>query len=881
MSDAGFGDSKLGGLPSLMYGPVDAQQVQVPNTGPTVDAWNNLAGQAEAIGNRYLEQQATQQGSAAVTRDAQGNIQTATPRIPLTPADEAYNNAESIALLSQKQIDAYGTISALKQQYPNDPDGFRTAWDKASGDLLDGVPGSFSGAVREQLDREGAAAYQDVLTQSRADTVAQAQNSTEALFKINESKLQPFISNGTWQSDPNAQSLINQNLAMLDAKMNNPAFPTYTKAQHDLDANNFLNGITAQAAVAKVPEMYQQYGRAEGERQFAGMINSLPVDFQTKSEYLSKGLNEFRMQDYLARQDQEQAVQGVRYAADDAKNYALSGQPGGWRSRLPESQIWGVYVKQPAQARALIDSLDLADGIGQIGNEIPLASPSDMAALQQKYAAPSGAPATPATPRMPIGQAIFGQESNFGANTKPNGVSAGPMQITPDTWSTAQKEGLVQPGESINNRQDNYDVGQRLVSHYQQQFGNDPARVAVAYFSGPGNVSAAGSPNPYVRNVIDPTSGKSTDSYVSDVLGRMGLTGSTIDQSIQLRLSNAFEAAQKQRDSQIAADPADYVLNNAPDVQQQISSQDPDTRSAGVRALLGWESHIGVAPGDQAVFTKDQASQLSNTLQFSPPDQAVAALDTAMAGMTPQQAQIAARQVAPNNRAFAMAASAVPSDPTTAANIIMGEQYLLQNPDVKPDPKKSGAAFDTATGGSDSGMFTSGTGGLFQFAPDARANAQAATDALYAKSMIGQSAMKPTGSNFDANRYTQAMTLAFGGAPITVRGQIIPPPRAGYDANKTEDMLTNLSAPQIAQYGNGTPVLANGKPVAASDIAQHGVLTWTGSPGVYRVRFPGQGHLGVSGSTDGSRTFMINLGALASGAMPPLPDASSHSSWVQ
>jgi hypothetical protein len=118
-------------------------------------------------------------------------------------------------------------------------------------------------------------------------------------------------------------------------------------------------------------------------------------------------------------------------------------------------------------------------------------------------------------PGASLSSAIIGQESggnpNIGASV--NGA-LGIGQIMPATFQRFAK-----PGEDINNPKDNLAVSQRITESYLQRYG-DPARAAVAYFSGEGNVAPPGSPTPWKRDAKD-GNGKSVSSYVSDVLGRM------------------------------------------------------------------------------------------------------------------------------------------------------------------------------------------------------------------------------------------------------------------------------------------------------------------------------------------------------------------------
>lgn len=116
-----------------------------------------------------------------------------------------------------------------------------------------------------------------------------------------------------------------------------------------------------------------------------------------------------------------------------------------------------------------------------------------------------------------VKSAILNQESGNNPNATTSVTGAvGPGQIEPATFAQYAK-----PGEVINNPADNRRVSARIVDDYYKKYDGDAARVAVAYFSGPGNVAPAGAPHPWVKDVSDPT-GKSTSAYVNDVVTRTG-----------------------------------------------------------------------------------------------------------------------------------------------------------------------------------------------------------------------------------------------------------------------------------------------------------------------------------------------------------------------
>jgi hypothetical protein len=125
----------------------------------------------------------------------------------------------------------------------------------------------------------------------------------------------------------------------------------------------------------------------------------------------------------------------------------------------------------------------------------------------------------PTTGPDAFSNAIFGQESgnSNAAPTSANGA-VGPGQLMPSTFAQYAK-----PGENINNPADNRAVSQRVLADLHAKTGGDPARMAVGYFSGPGNIAPAGSPTPWIHDTAD-ANGKTVSSYVQDITQRLGGT---------------------------------------------------------------------------------------------------------------------------------------------------------------------------------------------------------------------------------------------------------------------------------------------------------------------------------------------------------------------
>lgn len=213
--------------------------------------------------------------------------------------------------------------------------------------------------------------------------------------------------------------------------------------------------------------------------------------------------------------------------------------------------------------------------------------------------APGGIPAAGAGN---IAQAIIGQESRGNPNspTSVNGA-VGIGQITPSFVKT-----FARPGENPNNPADNLAIAQRGIAYYQQQY-KDPARVAVAYFSGPGNVAPPGSPTPWIKDAHD-GNGTKTSTYVQQVLGRMGGAAPAAGQAPGTGGAVPF-ANLPPKGRQMALDSARGIVNGA----QQLSSIDSqiDNISKQVGPMsIGLGSMTAGIPGSPASNLQSALSTL-------------------------------------------------------------------------------------------------------------------------------------------------------------------------------------------------------------------------------------------------------------------------------
>lgn len=167
-----------------------------------------------------------------------------------------------------------------------------------------------------------------------------------------------------------------------------------------------------------------------------------------------------------------------------------------------------------------------------------------------------------------IADAIMMQESGGRDGLVSVDGARGRMQIMPDTFAQ-----WAQSGESIDNPDDNRRVGERIIAAYQDRWGGDPERVAVAYFSGPGNVSEIGSPHPWKEDKKD-GNGKSVSSYVRDITRR--LRAST--EAVPTYQRPDFEAM-RERVPSVAGDDPDRQARLFARINQAQSRYDSTTKA--------------------------------------------------------------------------------------------------------------------------------------------------------------------------------------------------------------------------------------------------------------------------------------------------------------
>ncbi len=225
------------------------------------------------------------------------------------------------------------------------------------------------------------------------------------------------------------------------------------------------------------------------------------IDFFGASERIGRSFTD-AIDRYRAEQEREKA--------EAASNAALA-----------KYGLGAANVPKPGFLRGMTNAIGLTEPEAaapapapealHVAPQQPLNMPATIPAQQQR-----GGPALALAPALH--SAILGQESGNRSDIGVSNKNAhGPGQIIPETFAR-----FAMPGERLDNPDDNRAVSARMLDKFLANYG-DPARAAVAYFSGEGNVAPAGSQTPWKHDKSD---GRvRTSEYVSQVLSRMGGAG--------------------------------------------------------------------------------------------------------------------------------------------------------------------------------------------------------------------------------------------------------------------------------------------------------------------------------------------------------------------
>jgi hypothetical protein len=123
----------------------------------------------------------------------------------------------------------------------------------------------------------------------------------------------------------------------------------------------------------------------------------------------------------------------------------------------------------------------------------------------------------------PLIKSIYEQESSSGKaknlDQENYAGAKGPMQVTRDTFDNMKDAGMLPEDYSFDNVSHLAEAGVVLIQDLAKRYGNDPQKIAAAYYSGPRAVTDKGIRRDFrdLQNPKAPTVGQ----YVDQVLSRM------------------------------------------------------------------------------------------------------------------------------------------------------------------------------------------------------------------------------------------------------------------------------------------------------------------------------------------------------------------------
>ena len=442
----------------------------------------------------------------AVTRDENGNVQVATPsnNIILGRAGKAYQHAVEVGVQTGLASQVSQRMVEMRNEFRDSPEKFKEAAASYANEMRD----KYGGAL-------GADAY------LRAE-----QTATQHYTSLVNEKAQRDIQTGLQGVTTQIDDLSNQMRAMArQGGVDTPDFKTSSdrlNAYYDQLGKNPLFGYSpekiasekrradetfrAEAVVGEVDRNFNKKGRAEAQASLeASILNNpgLHLSDQERSKLYSWGMA--RLQ-YLT---------GEQKAQIDAFRQTVSETVDGIRSGKISDAAADKIIEH---ARSIGDDTGVLQIIGARENARWAAGISGLSPDKARAAAFGGfVRGVGPLSSDAIHNVIVGQESGWNPNAPTSVTGAtGIGQIQPGTFAMYAK-----PGENIKNPADNLAVSKRIIADYYQKFNGDPARIAVAYFSGEGNVAPVGSATPWKQDRADPT-GKTTSSYVADIAKRLG-----------------------------------------------------------------------------------------------------------------------------------------------------------------------------------------------------------------------------------------------------------------------------------------------------------------------------------------------------------------------
>lgn len=349
-----------------------------------------------------------------------------------------------------------------------------------------------------------------------------------------------------------------------------------------------------------IPGAYRQVAAASHQRHLTTLRGTLADTLGTHAQALAGAADEPAV---LAQ------VQGIKQAIAGNVQAGVYGAADATPlfSRAIAQAITIRAATSPAAAQALLDRYKGEMDAGTVAQiTTSLRAPLERSRAEGAATAVMGARGTASD----IYQAILMQESGGRDGQVSVDGARGRMQIMPGTWAQ-----YARPGENIDNPADNEAVGRRIIDDLSARAGGDPARIAVGYFSGPGNIAPPGSPTPWKEDRRD-GNGMTVSRYVAQVMNRLTPPGAERSEGQKAALLAGVR-------DRLKDEPLHVQLQGQSLVAQMLNNEQAGQEQA--RAVLGRE--LGDLSAAYTAGNTAPAIPEDRIRQLLPPDQAQRAID--------------------------------------------------------------------------------------------------------------------------------------------------------------------------------------------------------------------------------------------------------------
>lgn len=254
---------------------------------------------------------AKQAGYKAVTRDADGNIQVDKAPI-IGPASEYYARAVKTAALAQGEADIQTKDIALRQQFRDDPEGYKAAAEAYKDQVIkqytDAGGADLGITLGRTLDAVTKQTYRGLLNESERLGLQRAESTIATGIQSAKDDMFALARGGDTSSDAFQAAMAKYN-ALTNERVNNPRL-AYPPEAAQYDREQLAGQLKGQTFLHDIDQTYQSApSKADGAKAALEQAKSILTDPsyklspQERQQFYSKAASEVHANEAIRRQD--------------------------------------------------------------------------------------------------------------------------------------------------------------------------------------------------------------------------------------------------------------------------------------------------------------------------------------------------------------------------------------------------------------------------------------------------------------------------------------------------------------------------------------------------------------------------------------------------